>query len=337
MPAKTIHSHTIPITVLYLSLLFSLSGCVISRKDSVQHDPRLKKEYTIGISQRWGTTVFPRTIVQGARDSAMDWEKKTGVKIRIIVTDCGNDDPSRQIKDMENLASRKVDGLLLFPGDSEVVSEPLIRIFNKNDIPVVITDIGVERGDYLSIIITNNRKGGEMAAEEMARQIPAGGKVVVFNNGPGNNNARDRADGFMEKAKELGFQVLPERIVKIDAEEGRKLMEEVLVSEPDIAGVFTLTIEPAIGAVGALKTARNKTCKIVAFDINAVGLKLIKDGSLAACVLQDPYFIGVEGMNQLMYHFTDNTGRINKLIDSPTTVCTRANTARYETNPQVKL
>jgi len=101
--------------------------------------------------------------------------KRTGTKIKIIVTDC-EDDPLRQVQDMEYLARREVDGLLLFPGNSRIVSDPLIKVYNKNGIPVVITDIGVEDGDFVSMIITDNTTGGEMAAEEMARQIPGGGR-----------------------------------------------------------------------------------------------------------------------------------------------------------------
>jgi len=186
-------------------------------------------------------------------------------------------------------------------------------------------------------IITNNTRGGEMAAEEMAGQMPAGSFVIVFNNGPGNDNARERADGFMTRARELGFKVLPEKTAhNITAAEGRGLMEKVLIEDPYIKGVFTLTIDPVIGAAEVLKSLKRTDCKIVAFDINKKGLEMIKNGSLAACILQDPYFMGVEGINQLMYYFDGNVSMINKLIDSPIVLCTKENTARFETDPQVK-
>ena len=35
-----------------------------------------------------------------------------------------------------------VDGVLIFPGDSVMVAEPIKNIFNAENIPVVITDIG---------------------------------------------------------------------------------------------------------------------------------------------------------------------------------------------------
>lgn len=34
-----------------------------------------------------------------------------------------------------------IDGLLIFPADSEVLADPIKRIYNANDIPVAVTDI----------------------------------------------------------------------------------------------------------------------------------------------------------------------------------------------------
>ena len=51
---------------------------------------------------------------------------------------------------------RGVDGVLIFPGDSVMVAEPIKNVFNAKNIPVVITDIGIRSGKYISLIITDN-------------------------------------------------------------------------------------------------------------------------------------------------------------------------------------
>ena len=48
--------------------------------------------------------------------------------------------------DLEDLYAQGVQGLILFPGDSIVLAEPVKNIFNKENIPVVITDIGLRSG-----------------------------------------------------------------------------------------------------------------------------------------------------------------------------------------------
>jgi ribose transport system substrate-binding protein len=178
-----------------------------------------------------------------------------------------------------------------------------------------------------------------MAGARMAEVVPAGGKVVAFNHGPGQLNVQARIAGFTSKATEMGLEVLPEKTLDMSAEEGTRLMEDLLVSEPDIAGVFTVGTPPAIGAVSALKAAGNTTCVVIAFDPDGETYKLVQeeDPILKGIVVQDPYFMGFEGMNQLFYYLTGETDKIVKNIDSPITVLTPENAADYADNPQIVL
>lgn len=296
----------------------------------------LKDKYLIGISQMWGTVAYCQTIVQGAKDSGKEWADKLGVDIEFAVTDAGLTDTSNQVKDLEDLSSQQVDGLLLFPGDSTIVSEPLQSIYNANNIPVVITDIGVTKGEYLSFIITDNTAGGKMAADAMGDLLPDRGDVVIFQNAPGSINAQQRAKGFTDEAEALGFKSLGEKQLDLTVESGKQLMEDILTSNPDIAGVFTISTETAIGAASALADAGNTKCKIVCFDVNKTAYDMIKDGSIGAAIVQDPYYMGYEGLNQLMYYFTGETDKIVKDIGASTSVIIKDNVDEFADNPQVQ-
>lgn len=298
---------------------------------------KVKQQYTLAFSSIVGEVSFVKTILQGINDSAKEWEKRIGSQIDIVSVDAGVLDPMQQVRDLEKLKDEALDGLLVFAGDSSSVSEPIQSWFIDKNVPVVVTDIGINSDEYISFIITDNEKGGALAAEVIAKAIKKGGKVVVFDTGPGNINAKHRADGFTKKAKELGLEVLPKQDVFVDIEKGRELMRSILQSEPDIAGVFSLTVEPAIGAAYALQEAQNKTCKIVTFDINEATLNMIKTSAIEACIIQDPYFMGYEGLNQMMYYLTGQKDKVKKDIPSPITVCTIQNVSEYENNPQVKI
>ncbi|RPI81948.1 MAG: hypothetical protein EHM41_19570, partial [Chloroflexi bacterium] len=52
-------------------------------------EAQLPEEMLIGVSQRWGTAAFLKTIDLGARDAAKEWEEKLGVKIELRTTDAG--------------------------------------------------------------------------------------------------------------------------------------------------------------------------------------------------------------------------------------------------------
>ncbi|UQR61837.1 substrate-binding domain-containing protein [Bradyrhizobium sp. C-145] len=231
---------------------------------------------SVGYSQFWGTIPFSRTQVAGARKAMEEWKAK-GVDIDLIVTNGGNTDTTRQVADLEVLHTQGINGLLLFPGDSIVLAEPVKTVFNANHIPVVVTDIGLQSGSWDFFIITDNVTGGRQAAQLMAKNVKPGAKVIVFDFGPANDNVQARVRGFETEAKALGLMVLPRKVIKLSLEEGRRTMEDVLVESPDIAGVFFENEIVAQGAAATLEAAKRQDVKLVTFDLSARAYDLIKE------------------------------------------------------------
>ena len=120
--------------------------------------PAVAEDFKIGYSVFWGTNPFLVTMVNGAKKAAEEWKAKD-VNVDLLVTNGGDTDKAKQVADLEDLYAQGVDGLLIFPGDSILVAEPIKNIFNAENIPVVITDIGVRSGEYISLIITDNLQG----------------------------------------------------------------------------------------------------------------------------------------------------------------------------------
>ena len=65
-------------------------------------------------------------------------------------------------------------------------------------------------------------------------------------------------------------------------------MEDMLVSDLILQLSFTTNIDTAIGASSALKNAGNTTCHIIAFDLNDVAYKMVKDGEIYALLFRTP-------------------------------------------------
>ena len=118
-------------------------------------------------------------MTQGAEKAIEEWKQKD-IEIEMIVTNGGDTDTSKQVADCEDLFAQKVDGLLIFPGDSILLSEPIKNLYNENDIPVVVTDIGLESGDWISFIITDNYLGGKMLAEVVAENLENLSLIHIF-------------------------------------------------------------------------------------------------------------------------------------------------------------
>ena len=293
---------------------------------------RAQDKFTVGYSQFWGTNPFLVTMANGARKAAAEWQAK-GTDVDLIFTNGGDTDTTKQVADLEDLYAQGIDGLILFPGDSIVVAEPVKDIYNAENIPVVITDIGLQSGKWDTFIITDNEKGGESAAEYMAKNVPAGAKVITFDHAPGNDNAQNRQRGFESKAKELGLSVQPEKFLKLSLEDGRKLMEDTLVAIPDIKGVFFFNQVVAQGAAAALQAANRTDVKLISFDLDPVSYQDVKDGKILALVVQDPFKMGYEGVNAMVTKLQG--GKPIERMDIPTRLLTKDNAAEFASDPQI--
>jgi ribose transport system substrate-binding protein len=292
------------------------------------------EDYKIGYSVFWGTNPFLVTMVNGAKAAAAEWAAK-GVNIDLIVTNGGDDDKAKQVSDLEDLYSQGVDGVLIFPGDSVMVAEPIKNVFNAEKIPVVITDIGIRSGEYISLIITDNYKGGEQAAERMAEVVPAGGKVITFDYAPTNDNGQTRQKGFEEGAAKLGLTVLPEMpLPGLTLDAGRQAMEDLMVSQPDIAGVFSFNQLVLQGAYQALEQAgKAGQIHLVGFDLDPVSYQMVIDGKFDGLVVQDPYKMGYDGINTMITHLQG--GEVEAFVGLGTSMLTAANAADFANDPQV--
>lgn len=292
------------------------------------------KDVKIGYSVFWGTNPFLVTMVNGARKAAAEWKAK-GVNVDLIVTNGGDNDKAKQVSDLEDLSAQGVDGVLIFPGDSVMVTDPIKNIYNKQNIPVVITDIGVRSGSYISLIITDNLKGGQQAGDYMASLLPKGSKVITLDHAPTNDNGQTRRKGFEERAKELGLTVLPRQPVQfLTLDSSRQAMEDLLVSEPEIKGAFAFNQLVLQGAYQALQQAgKAGQVKLVGFDLDPVSFQMVKDGKIDGLVVQDPWRMGYQGMNTVLTKLTG--GEVQAFVGLGTKLLTKQNAAEFANDPQV--
>jgi ribose transport system substrate-binding protein len=311
----------------------SLLACSLSAA-GLTLGPASAEDFKIGYSVFWGTNPFLVTMVNGAKKAAEEWKAK-GVNVDMIVTNGGDNDKAKQVSDLQDLHAQGVNGVLIFPGDSVMVAEPIKTIYNAEKIPVVITDIGVRSGEYISLIITDNYKGGQQAADYMATLVPKGSKVITLDHAPTNDNGQTRQKGFEDRAKELGLSVLPEQPVPLlTLDSGRQAMEDLLVSEPEVKGAFAFNQLVLQGAYQALEQAgKAGEVKLVGFDLDPVSFQMVKDGKLDGLIVQDPYRMGYDGMNTVLSSLTG--GKVEKFVGLGTKLLKKDNADEFAKDPQV--
>lgn len=282
---------------LFLALIASvfMAGCSLdqtskgsdeSSKNSGSTDEKVK----IGLSISTLNNPFFVTLKEGAEKKA----KEEGIDITTV--DAQND-PAKQVSDVEDLIQKGIDVLLINPTDSAAITAA-IESANNAGIPVITVDRSAEGGEVVAHIASDNTAGGKMAGEYLAEALGGSGKVIELEGIPGSSAARERGKGFNEAiATTSGIEVVAKQPANFDRSQGLSVMENLLQSNKDIQAVFAHNDEMALGAVEALKAAGLENVIVVGFDATDDAVKAVEEGTMAATVAQKPDLIGQQAVD----------------------------------------
>ncbi|WLR51359.1 ribose ABC transporter substrate-binding protein RbsB [Bacillus tianshenii] len=244
----------------------------------------------IGLSISTLNNPFFVTLKDGAEAQA----KEQGVEITTV--DAQND-PAKQVSDIEDLIQQGVDVLLVNPADSAAVASA-IESANSAGIPVITVDRSAEGGEVVSHIASDNEAGGEMAGKFIVEQLGGQGNVVELEGIPGSSAARERGAGFHNIVDtEDGIEVVAKQAADFDRAKGLTVMENILQSTKDVSAVFAHNDEMALGALQALKSAGLSDVIVVGFDATDDAVKAVEEGRMAATVAQQPQKIGQQAVD----------------------------------------
>lgn len=210
----------------------------------------------------------------------------------LIVLD-SQDNPAKELGNVEDLLVKGVDVLLINPTDSDAVVSS-VKAANRSKIPVVTLDRAANGGNVVSHVASDNVLGGEMAGNFIVEKLGGKGKVVELEGIPGTTAARDRGTGF-NKAAAGKLEVVAKQAADFDRTKGLNVMENILQAQPEIQAVFAHNDEMALGALKAIE-ASGRDIFVVGFDATDDAVAAVKEGKLAATVAQKPVEIGAIGV-----------------------------------------
>lgn len=166
-------------------------------------------------------------------------------------------------------------------------------------IPVVVDDIGGGGTDYDVIVISDNDKGGVIAADHIAAVLKekpsASKKVASISCEPSAVYAARRNAGFEKRIKELGYAVVASLSANSKQEEGYKVAKDILSAHPDVAAIFCGNDPMAVGAAQAVADSGKSGVKdvyVVGFNGDEIALQAIKAGQMGATIQQVPEEMG---------------------------------------------
>ncbi|WP_226692933.1 MULTISPECIES: ribose ABC transporter substrate-binding protein RbsB [Rodentibacter] len=264
------------LTALTSAVLF---GLAISNTTAAQE--------TIALAVSTLDNPFFVTLKDGAQKKADE------LGYKLVVLDSQND-PAKELANVEDLTVRGAKVLLINPTDSEAVGNA-VAIANRNNIPVITLDRGATKGKVVSHIASDNVAGGKMAGDFIAQKLGEGAKVIQLEGIAGTSAARERGEGFKQAIDVHKFNVLASQPADFDRTKGLNVTENLLTSKADVQAIFAQNDEMALGALRAIKAA-NKNVIVVGFDGTEDGVKAVKSGKMTATIAQQPDLIGSLGV-----------------------------------------
>lgn len=212
----------------------------------------------------------------------------------LVVLDSQNN-PAKELANVQDLTVRGTKLLLINPTDSDAVGNA-VAMANQAKIPVITLDRQASKGKVVSHVASDNKVGGKMAGDYIAKKLGDKAKVIELEGIAGTSVARERGAGFKEAVDEHHFNVLASQPADFDRTKGLNVMQNLLTAHPDVQAVFAQNDEMALGALRALQTAGKTDVLVVGFDGTEDGLKAVKSGKLGATVAQRPDQIGIIGV-----------------------------------------
>lgn len=227
------------------------------------------------------------TLKEGAEKKA----KELGYNL--VVLDSQND-PAKELSNVEDVTVRGATVLLINPTDSEAVGTA-VAVANKKNIPVITLDRGANKGNVVSHIASDNVAGGKMAGDFIAEKVGKNAKVIQLEGIAGTSAARERGEGFKQAVEANQFELLASQPADFDRTKGLNVMENLLASHGSAKAVFAQNDEMALGALRAIR-ASGKNILVVGFDGTDDAVKAVNGGQLAATIAQQPDKIGELGV-----------------------------------------
>ncbi|HLJ47458.1 MAG TPA: substrate-binding domain-containing protein [Bryobacteraceae bacterium] len=280
---------------------------------------------TIAVIPKATSHLFFMSVHAGVRAA----EKEFGVNVLWNGPE-NETDYSRQIEITDAMVARHVDALAISATDQTALVTPVKRAIDSG-IPVTIFDSGLAVDNYVTFVATDNYDAGRTAARQLAALINGKGKIAMILQKPGGQSTGIREKGFEEAiAREFpDIKIVARQFGLGDPAKSRSAAENILTAHPNLDGMFASAEASSIGAVQAI-SSRNLSGKIklVGFDFSDTHREALKNGTMAATIVQDPYQMGYQAVRTLALKLRGETPP--KQIDLKGRVVTKEDLSKPE-------
>jgi ribose transport system substrate-binding protein len=228
---------------------------------------------------------------------------------------------AEQKRIVDDLLAKGVDGIAISPVD------PANQIAMINDLAkqaVVFTqDSDAPDSDRAAYVGTDNVAAGRQAGNLIKEALPEGGKIMLFVGKTDARNAQERTQGIKESLQGSNIEIIDIRTDDTDRVRAKSNVADTLVKYPEVKALVGLWSYNGPAILNAVRES-NKIgqVKIIAFDEEDETLAGVKEGSIYATVVQQPYEFGYQAIKLMADYAKGNKSGIpaGKQIYVPTLV-----------------
>ena len=206
---------------------------------------------------------------------------------------------AEQKRIVDDLLAKGVDGIAISPVDPENQTQ-LINETAKTAL-VITQDSDAPKSERAFYVGTDNVAAGRQAGGLIKEALPQGGKIMIFVGKLDARNAQERYQGIREALQGSSVEIIDVRTDDTDQVRAKSNVADTLVKYPDVRALVGLWSYNGPAILSAVRDA-NKIgqVKIVAFDEEDPTLAGVRDGSIYATVVQQPFEFGYQAI-QLMH------------------------------------
>jgi ribose transport system substrate-binding protein len=255
-----------------------------------------EKQITVAFSQSDLSNDWKET----AQHDMEDHMRAAGYK---LVSASADNDPAKQLSDIQNLLAQSPSVLVVSPIES-VALAPAVQMANDAGVPMIVIDrklsIPPGTGQYKVAIVQSHAASGKLLAEKTVELLKAKygkpkGNVVRLAGIPGASTVADARSGWDEVMKNYpDIKVVASPNAQFTKEGGIKVMQDLLQRYPkgSIDVVWSDYSDETMGAIQVIKSAGRKELlgNIVGEGGQIQAIQAVVRGEIARETQTPPYF-----------------------------------------------
>ncbi|MBW8907520.1 sugar-binding protein [Mesorhizobium sp. RCC_202] len=234
---------------------------------------------------------------------------------------------------MDDLVTAGVKGIMVSAVDPKTSTDGLNKLASET--ALFTTDSDAPQTKRVAYIGSSNVDAGKQAAEIAKKAMPNGGKCLGFVGLLGADNAKERIQGMKDGLAGSKIELVDVRGDDIDQARAKKNVEDALVASPDITCMVGFYSYNTPRIYEALRDAgKLGSITVVGFDDDPITLGGVKEGTIAATVVQQPFEWAYQGMKLMAAYLKGDKSGIpaNSLIIIPTKIIGKDDVDAYAAN-----